>query len=91
MLDPSARSPGTLIGHLARANDQWKDGDGRALAIFLGPNHYISPSWYPTKKQTGMVVPTWNYIAVHAHGEITFFNDEERLLYLLNHLEHFAV
>jgi transcriptional regulator len=86
MLEPSAGTPGTLVGHVARANDQWKNSDGRALAIFLGPHHYISPSWYPTKTQTEMVVPTWNYISVQAHGDIKFFDDEERLRRLLDHL-----
>ena len=50
-----------------------------ALAIFLGPNTYISPSWYPTKQQTGKVVPTWNYLAIHAYGEINFFDDPAQL------------
>jgi transcriptional regulator len=86
ILAPSANPPGTLIGHVARANEQWKDSDGRALAAFLGPHHYISPSWYPTKFQTGKVVPTWNYISVHAYGEITFFDDEEKLRQLLEQL-----
>lgn len=88
VLDTSAGFPGTLFGHLARANNQWKECDGRALAVFLGPHHYISPSWYPTKAQTGMVVPTWNYISVHAHGEITFFDDKDHLRDLLEHLVH---
>ena len=52
---------------------------GDALAIFLGPDTYVSPSWYPTKKQNGKVVPTWNYIAIHAHGAIEWFDDAERL------------
>ncbi len=84
--DNAADQPMTLIGHLARANNQWKSGDGQALAVFLGPHHYISPSWYPSKAETGMVVPTWNYIAVHAHGDITFFDDEVRLRSLLDRL-----
>jgi transcriptional regulator len=86
MVDALPGQPLTLIGHLARANDQWKDSDGHALAVFLGPHHYISPSWYPSKVETGMVVPTWNYIAVHAHGDITFFDDEARLRDLLERL-----
>jgi transcriptional regulator len=86
MLDASPGQPLTLIGHLARANDQWKNSDGHALAVFLGPHHYISPSWYPSKVDTGMVVPTWNYIAIHAQGEITFFDDEARLRDLLERL-----
>lgn len=84
--DSAPDQPLTLIGHLARANGQWKDSDGRALAVFLGPHHYVSPSWYASKAETGMVVPTWNYIAIHAHGEITFFDDEARLRDLLERL-----
>jgi transcriptional regulator len=45
------------------------------LAIFGGPDRYISPAWYPTKAETGEVVPTWNYLVVHAHGRITFTQD----------------
>jgi transcriptional regulator len=72
---------GTLHGHIARANFQWKRAKTsvQALAIFLGPNAYITPSWYPTKRQTGKVVPTWNYVAVHAYGTITFFDDASDL------------
>ncbi|MGP8155681.1 MAG: FMN-binding negative transcriptional regulator [Candidatus Acidiferrales bacterium] len=72
---------GTLHGHVARANTQWKNVQAgvQALAIFLGPNVYITPSWYPTKRETGKVVPTWNYLSVHAYGEIVFFDDPARL------------
>jgi transcriptional regulator len=72
---------GTLYGHVARANTQWKNVQAgvQALAIFLGPNVYVTPSWYPTKIQTGKVVPTWNYLAVHVYGEIAFFEDPARL------------
>ncbi|MES2255409.1 MAG: FMN-binding negative transcriptional regulator [Pseudomonadota bacterium] len=86
ILDKSEDGSDILVGHLARANNLWKDCDGRALAVFLGPHHYISPSWYPTKAQTQEVVPTWNYISVHAHGEIAFFDDESRLRDLLEQL-----
>ena len=86
ILDKSEEGADMLVGHLARANSQWKDCDGRALAVFLGPHHYISPSWYPTKAQTQEVVPTWNYISVHVRGEITFFDDEARLHALLEKL-----
>ncbi|HLJ61890.1 MAG TPA: FMN-binding negative transcriptional regulator [bacterium] len=81
LLDDSQAPCGTLHGHLARPNRQWKDiGSGtHALAIFLGPNTYISPSWYPTKQETGKVVPTWDYLAIHAYGEIHTFDDPERL------------
>ena len=78
---------GTLYGHVARANPLSTDTtSGSALAIFLGPESYISPSWYPTKADTGKVVPTWNYVAVHATAPITFFDDRERLLDLVNNL-----
>jgi transcriptional regulator len=82
LLDATRGPHGTLRGHLARANPQGKERapDAQALAIFLGPEAYISPAWYPTKRETGKVVPTWNYVAVHATGPIRFFDDAERLL-----------
>jgi transcriptional regulator len=49
------------------------------LAIFQGPEAYITPSWYETKRETGKVVPTWNYVAIHAYGTVEFFDDRERL------------
>ncbi len=79
---------GRLVAHLARANSQWKstrDG-GAAVAIVLGPDGYVSPSWYATKRETGRVVPTWDYVAVHAHGTVRFFHDRERLLELVARL-----
>ena len=77
---------GTLYGHLARANPQWKTDAREAMAIFMGPDAYISPSWYATKQETGKVVPTWNYIAVHAYGPVEFFDDPERLLDVVTRL-----
>src|SRR5437773_652040 len=70
--DPDPAPGGTLRGHLSRANSQWKDfrPDIEALAIFQGPQGYISPNSYPTKQETGRVVPTWNYAVVHAHGAL---------------------
>lgn len=68
-----------LRGHVARANPVWKKGDGEALAIFLGPHAYVSPSWYPTKSLTGKVVPTWNYITVHARGSLRWVQDADWL------------
>jgi len=81
LVSPEPAPFGTLHGHVARANPQWEFArhGGNALAIFLGPNAYITPSWYPTKQQTGKVVPTWNYLAIHAYGEISFFHDREQL------------
>ena len=81
---------GVLHGHIARANPQWHQStDGDALAIFQGPNAYVTPSWYPTKAETGMVVPTWNYLAVHAHGPVEFYDDPGRLLAAVTHLSDF--
>jgi len=78
---------GVLYGHVAKANLQWKASSiGEALAIFMGPEAYVTPSWYATKQETGKVVPTWNYIAVHAHGPVDFFHDPERLLEVVTRL-----
>ena len=69
-LEPTPEPFGTLYAHVARANPVWRDlyRNDETLVIFQGPYAYISPSWYVTKKETGMVVPTWNYSVVHAHG-----------------------
>lgn len=66
---------------MAKANPQWTlPPIGDALAIFAGPDAYVTPSWYATKQETGKVVPTWNYVAVHAYGPVEFFQEPERLL-----------
>ncbi|EGQ63624.1 transcriptional regulator, putative, partial [Acidithiobacillus sp. GGI-221] len=64
-------------GHVARANPLWREAppDDEVLVIFQGPQHYISPSWYATKAETGEVVPTWNYAVVHAHGPLQVRDD----------------
>lgn len=82
LLNPDEGPNGTLYGHLAKANPQWKDlQDGsEALVIFAGADAYISPAFYPAKAEHGKVVPTWNYIAVHAYGKAEVFSDTERLL-----------
>lgn len=69
-LHSNADGGAVLRGHVARANPLWKDWvrGTEALAVFQGPNGYISPTWYPTKKEHGKVVPTWNYCAVHVYG-----------------------
>jgi transcriptional regulator len=81
---------GMLRGHLARGNPQWReieasiavggDGAGEALAIFDGPDAYISPAWYEEKRLTGKVVPTWNYVTVQAHGTISTIHDPDWLI-----------
>jgi transcriptional regulator len=70
---------GTLVGHVARANPLWRETqlDTPVLAIFQGPQHYISPSWYPTKQEHGKVVPTWNYVVVQARGVLRIHDDAE--------------
>ena len=72
---------GSICGHIARANPLWRDyaQGSEALAIFQGPHIYISPSLYPSKVQTGEVVPTWDYAVVHARGVMRFINDAEWL------------
>jgi transcriptional regulator len=76
-VDPDPAPFGTLRGHIARANPLWRDysRDVEALVIFQGPGTYISPSWYPTKRDTAKVVPTWNYAVVHAHGVVRVIDD----------------
>lgn len=67
----------TLLGHVARANPVWRTAGAAsaALVVFQGPAGYVSPSWYPAKREHGRVVPTWNYAAVHAQGTVTFHDD----------------
>jgi transcriptional regulator len=81
LISPEPAPLGTLRGHVSRANAMWSDFDPKVqtLAIFSGPEAYISPSWYATKEETGKVVPTWNYVAVHAYGRLEVFHDSERL------------
>jgi transcriptional regulator len=86
-LAPEEGPHGTLYGHLARANPQWKlSPKGDAMALFMGPDAYVSPSWYPSKLEHQTVVPTWNYVAVHAYGPAEFFEDSDRLLGVVTRL-----
>ena len=93
LYDPQAAADGsaphgTLYGHLARGNPQWRRfrDDVDALAIFQGPDVYVTPSWYETKRESGKVVPTWNYVAIHAYGRLSTFDDREQLLQLVTRL-----
>ncbi|MGI4861436.1 MAG: FMN-binding negative transcriptional regulator [Janthinobacterium lividum] len=87
LLDAGEGPHGVLYGHIARANPLWQTApDGEALAIFMGPDAYVSPSWYPSKQRDGKVVPTWNYVTVHAHGPVEFFDDPDRLLAVVTRL-----
>src|SRR4051812_29285639 len=82
LFDPDDGPYGTLRGHWARGNPQWRDvGETtHGLAMFDGPDSYVSPAWYPEKRLTGKVVPTWNYVTVQAHGTITTVHDLDWLI-----------
>lgn len=77
-----------LRAHVARANPLWRDFDpaSEALAIFTGLDHYVTPSWYATKRETGKVVPTWNYEAVHVYGRLRAIDDPKWIRTLLRDL-----
>jgi len=85
LLDDTLGPLGTLIGHVASVNPHIH-ATGPGLAIFQGPEAYITPSWYATKRETEKVVPTWNYVAVHAAGTIEWFTDPDRLLAVVTRL-----
>jgi len=73
---PEAGEHGRLLGHVARNNRQWTVPPlDEALVIARGPEAYISPAWYPTKREHGRVVPTWNYITAHIHGRLVVHDD----------------
>jgi len=82
ILVPGDGAPDILRAHLARGNEQLADlrDGGEALVIFQGPQAYISPSWYPTKREHGKVVPTWNYIVVQAWGRPRVIEEADWLL-----------
>jgi transcriptional regulator len=77
LLDPGRGRHGVLLAHVARGNDltRMHDPGTEVMAIFQGAESYITPSWYETKRQTGKVVPTWNYVTVHAHGYLKVMDD----------------
>ena len=81
----------TLSGHLSKANPQWKNADlsQPVLVTWLGPNAYISPSYYPSKAEHGKVVPTWNYITIHARGYLVIHDDPVWLRQLVESLTDF--
>ena len=88
LLNPDEGPNGTLYGHMAKANPQWRDlqNGSEALVIFAGADAYVSPAFYPAKAEHGKVVPTWNYLAVHAYGKAEVFTDAERLLAVVSAL-----
>jgi transcriptional regulator len=88
MLDPEPAPYGTLIGHFARANPHARVADPavQTLVVFQGADGYITPSYYATKRENGKVVPTWNYIAIHAYGTLEVYSDPDRMLALVTRL-----
>ena len=93
VLHPELSETGTLRGHLAAANPLWRamrdrggTGPIEVLAVFQGPQTYVTPSWYPSKKAHGKVVPTWNYAVVHAHGTLRFHDETDWLMAHLSEL-----
>ena len=77
LLDRGQGRNGSLLGHLARSNTQWKrPARGEALVIAHGPDAYISPSWYPSTAEHGRVVPTWDYCAAHVYGNLVIHDDQ---------------
>jgi len=78
MLEAGDGGGARLRGHIARANSMWQElpSGSEVLAIFQGPSQYISPNWYPSKREHGKVVPTWNYAVVHARGAIAWHHDQ---------------
>lgn len=83
-LDTDGGGPGRLLGHVAKANPQWRefDGETEALTVFQGPHAYVSPSWYVAEK----AVPTWNYVSVHAYGKPRIMPDPDDVRALLERL-----
>jgi transcriptional regulator len=76
IFDPERGEHGTLLGHVARSNDQWKRRPhGEAMVIVHGENAYVTPSWYATKREHGRVVPTWDYTTAHVYGELEVHDD----------------
>lgn len=87
LIDPEPAPKGSLRGHVARANPLWRRlPEGDVLAVFQGPQGYVTPSWYPSKREHGQVVPTWNYAAVHVRGPLLVHDDPEWLRGLVSRL-----
>lgn len=87
LIDPLPSPHGTLRGHVARANPLWRQlHEGDVLAVFQGPQLYVTPSWYAEKSASGKVVPTWNYAVVHARGPLIVHDDRDWLRDLVSRL-----
>lgn len=87
VLHTAPDAPPLLECHLAVANPQWRDLDGsEVLVVFQGPQAYVTPAWYPAKREHGKVVPTWNYVMVQARGRASLVDDPDWLMRHLNEL-----
>ncbi len=88
LLDAERGEHGTLLGHVARANPVWQAlaSGATSVAVFTGPQAYVSPNWYPSKQTHGKAVPTWNYTVVHAHGVPQAIDDPARVLDIVTRL-----
>lgn len=89
LLDETRGEHGTLVGHVARANPVWQALQAEpvsGVAVFSGPQAYVSPNWYPSKQAHGKEVPTYNFVAVHAHGVAQVVHETERLLDIVTRL-----
>jgi transcriptional regulator len=85
--DPAPGPHGSLLGHFARNNEHWRlTPVGEAMVILRGPDAYITPNWYASKSEHGRVVPTWNYVTAHVHGELVIHDDVEWLGALVRRL-----
>ena len=87
LIDAERGPHGTLVGHVARANPIWQQL-GSSVAVFQGPQAYVSPNWYPSKHAHGKAVPTWNYAVVHAHGTPRAIEARDALLDIVTRLTH---
>ncbi len=85
-----SKGKNVLQGHIAKVNNLWKSVKNEAdvLVVFNGPNCYITPNHYPTKKEHGKAVPTWNYVTVHVKGIMSYIHDKEWNLNMINNLTH---
>jgi transcriptional regulator len=88
MFDEGGGPHGTLLCHVSRANAQWRHitPETEALVIFMGPDAYVSPTLYESKREHGKVVPTWNYVAVHAYGPVRVIEAPDELRALVTRL-----
>jgi transcriptional regulator len=90
LINPETSPRGTLRAHFSRANPHWRElaAVEECLVVFQGPQDYVTPSWYVTKQETGKVVPTWNYVTVHAWGRPHVIEDGQWLRRQLDDLTH---